>query len=163
VPIEIGWAFADPDTGNIHVEAHLIHPVPEWHIASAWDEAAERLHGISRDQLYAKGRSPADIIRRMNEVLADRELCSDAPAWDGDWLRMIVSAGNIEPKFSVSQTDAHTVIGTVAREQAWEAKDCLAMMEKIERDYPRTHRAADDARQLAALWLAMRQGLGPGA
>jgi hypothetical protein len=163
VPIEIGWACADPETGEIQVESHLIRPVLEWHIATCWDQAAERLHGINRAQLYTEGSSPADILRRMNEALGGRELYSDAPAWDGDWLRMIVEAAGVKPSFSVSRTEAHTLIGLVVRQQAWGAEDCFAMMEKISRDVPRTHRAAADARHLAALWLAMKKGPRAGA
>jgi hypothetical protein len=161
VPIEIGWAFADPETGEIQVESHLIRPAPEWHIATCWDKAAESLHGINCGQLYTEGSAPADIVRRMNEALGGRDLYSDAPAWDGDWLRMIVEAADVKPSFSVSRVEAHTLIGIVAREQAWEAVDCLAIMEKISCDVPRTHRAAADARHLAALWLAMKQGASP--
>lgn len=128
MPIEIGWACADPETGEIHAESHLIRPALEWHIETCWDKAAERLHGINRGQLNTEGSSPADILRRMNEVLGGRELYSDAPAWDGDWLRMIVEAADVKPSFSVSRVEAHSLIGVVVREQAWEGADCLAMM-----------------------------------
>ena len=158
MPIEIGWAFANPDTGTIQVEAHLIRPGDDWPIGEKWDETAAQLHGISLPELHAEGRSPEDILRRMNEGLGGRELYSDAPAWDDNWLRMIVAAAGAKLNFSVSQMEAHTLIGIVARAQGWEPEPCLAVMDEISRDYPRTHRAAADAHHLAALWLAMRQG-----
>jgi hypothetical protein len=42
-----------------------------------WDPGAEKLHRISLEQLLAHGRPPFEIARRMNEVLASRELFSD--------------------------------------------------------------------------------------
>ena len=161
VPIEIGWAFADPETGVIHVESHLIRPVVGWHIASAWDEAAERIHGISCGLPAICRRSLSGGHNPLHERGARRQgtlLGCTGLGWGP--VAADRQCGNTEPKFSISRADAHTVIGAVGREQAWEAKDCLAMMEKIERDYPRTHRAAEDARHLAALWLAMTQGPG---
>jgi hypothetical protein len=158
MPIEIGWALAAPDTGMIRVEAHLIRPDDHWSIGEKWDETAAQLHGIGLTQLYAEGRSPAEILQRMNEVLGGRELYSDAPGWDGNWLRMIVDTAGVNPSFSVGLVEAHTLIGAVASAQGWEPEPCLAVMDEISRDHPRTHRAAADAHHLAALWLAMRQG-----
>jgi len=59
LPIEIGWAFADSTTGEIHSEGHLIKPPPSWDLAAVWDPDAEKLHKITRDELYVHGR-PAD-------------------------------------------------------------------------------------------------------
>jgi hypothetical protein len=41
------------------------------------------------EQLVSHGRPPFEIARRMNEVLAGRELFADAPADDERWLRII--------------------------------------------------------------------------
>jgi hypothetical protein len=60
-----------------------------WDIQPVWDPDAEKLHGISLEQLHAQGHPPFEVARRMNEVLAGRELFSDAPADDARWLRII--------------------------------------------------------------------------
>ena len=89
LPIEIGWAFIDTATGEIQSESHLVKPPLHWDMQPVWDPDAEKLRGISLEQLNAQGRPPFEVARRMNEVLADRELFSDAPADDERWLRII--------------------------------------------------------------------------
>jgi hypothetical protein len=80
--IEVGWAFVDMSTGDIRSEGHLVRPPSHWDMQRVWDQDAEKLHGFSLGQLRAHGRPPLVIARRMNEVLADRELFSDGPADD---------------------------------------------------------------------------------
>jgi hypothetical protein len=162
VPIEIGWAFADAKTGSIQAESYLIQPPDAWHLAASWDEEAERLHGIGQGHLQREGNTASHIMHRMNEVLDGAILYSDAPAWDGEWMRMIVDAGCVAPRFSVSHTEAHGFIGTLARDGDWRSEDVLALVGTIAATYPRTHRAADDARHLAALWFALSAGPGRG-
>jgi hypothetical protein len=87
--IEVGWAFVDMSTGDIRSEGHLVRPPSHWDMQRVWDQDAEKLHGFSLGQLRAHGRPPLVIARRMNEVLADRELFSDGPADDERWLRII--------------------------------------------------------------------------
>jgi hypothetical protein len=70
---------------------------------------------------------------------------------------MIFDAADVNPTFSVSRTDAHTKIGSVARVLQRSPDDYAAIMEDVDARYPRTHRAAGDARHLAALWLAIVQ------
>ena len=89
LPIEIGWAFIDTSRGEIQSESHLLKPPLHWDMQSVWDPDAEKLHGISLEQLNAQGRPPFEVARRMNEVLSGRELFSDAPADDERWLRII--------------------------------------------------------------------------
>src|ERR1700682_889853 len=79
LPIEIGWAFVDPSTAEIRSESHLVRPPSHWDLDPVWDPDAQRLHRISKEQLFATGRPPVEIARRMNETLAGRELFSDGP------------------------------------------------------------------------------------
>ena len=69
LPIEIGWAFIDTSTGEIQSESHLLKPPLHWDMQPVWDPDAEKLHGISLEQLHAQGRPPFEVARRMNEVL----------------------------------------------------------------------------------------------
>ena len=41
-PIEIGWAFLDPEARTVVSESHLIRPPDDWPIKESWDRAAER-------------------------------------------------------------------------------------------------------------------------
>ena len=56
LPIEIGWAFIDTSTGEIQSESHLVKPPLHWDMQPGWDPDAEKLHGISLEQLHAQGR-----------------------------------------------------------------------------------------------------------
>jgi hypothetical protein len=78
LPIEIGWAFIDTSTGEIQSESHLVRPPLHWDMQPVLDPDAEKLHGISLEQLLAHGRPPFEVARRMNEVLTGRELFSMA-------------------------------------------------------------------------------------
>ena len=155
VPIEVGWAIPDPTSGSIETHAVLIRPDPKWQIEAHWDDAAELLHGITLVELRARGLAPADVANRMNEALAGRELYSDAPGFDRHWLQMVFDAEDSRQCFTVSTTEVHTFIGTAARNLGWSPAKCRLIMAQVMDDNPRTHRAADDARLLAALWLAM--------
>ena len=66
-------AFIDTSTGEIQSESHLVKPPLHWDMQPVWDPDAEKLHGISLEQLHAQGRPPFEVALRMNEVLAGRE------------------------------------------------------------------------------------------
>jgi len=115
LPIEIGWAFIDTSTGEIQSESHLVKPFLHWDMQPVWDPDAEKLHGISLEQLHAQGRPPFEVARRMNEVLADRELFSDAPADDECWLRIIFDEAGLDPAFTIRRTDADVLTSQLQR------------------------------------------------
>ena len=79
-PIEVAWSCPDAS-----IESHLISPagIASW---TDWSMAAERLHGLSREQLLTEGKSPAWVARRLNEQLAGQTLHSDNPDYDWFWL-----------------------------------------------------------------------------
>src|SRR5438552_2615965 len=89
LPIEIGWAFVDLSTDEIQSESHLVKPPTHWDMRPVWDPDAEKLHGVSLEQLLSDGRRPVEIAQRMNEALAGLELFSDGPTDDARWLRII--------------------------------------------------------------------------
>src|SRR5690348_5910657 len=84
-PIEAGWAFVGA-AGEIVKEAHLIAPTAEWLGSAGWNPDAEKIHGISREQLAAEGAHPLDVARAMNAALDGRTVHSDAPELDWFWL-----------------------------------------------------------------------------
>src|ERR1700693_4561972 len=82
LPIEIGWAFVDLSAGEIRSESPLVRPPSHWDLDPGLGPDAQKLHRISRKQLFATGRPTLEIARRMNETLAGRELFSDSPVDD---------------------------------------------------------------------------------
>jgi hypothetical protein len=72
LPIEIAWAFIDTSTGEIQSDSQLVRPPLHWDMQPVWDPDAEKLHGISLEQLHAQWRPPFEVARRMNEVVAGR-------------------------------------------------------------------------------------------
>lgn len=94
-PIEVGWCFL---SGSPVTD--LIRPDDGW-AQEAWDEAAEELHGISRDELEASGRPAGEICERLNAALADAAVYSDAPDWDSFWLYRLFTAGQARQNFRV--------------------------------------------------------------
>jgi hypothetical protein len=162
LPIEIGWAFVDEATGLIQSESHLVKPPAHWDLAAVWDPDAQKLHKITRQQLISEGRSPSEIVGRMNEVLAGRELFADAPVDDERWLFMIWEQTGVpaftnaivlvEPTFTIHRTHAHALLQQLAADKGWNAARYEAAMNAANQLAPRTHRAEADARNLAVLW-----------
>jgi hypothetical protein len=74
LPIEIGWAFADLASGEVHSEAFLVKPPPNWDLGPVWDPDVEKLHKVTKQDLYAHGRTPNVIADRMNKGLRGRQL-----------------------------------------------------------------------------------------
>ncbi|HET9148395.1 MAG TPA: hypothetical protein VFN77_10110 [Acetobacteraceae bacterium] len=156
-PIEIGWAFADPATGVVASESHLIKPAEGWLVRESWDRAAERLHGITLAQLWRDGRPARDVAQRMNAVLDGRELFSDAPQ-DERWLRLLFDAAGVEPSFTIRRTDARILISQAAGERGLDEAAFSRAKVRAAEMAPRRHRAEADARHLAVLWTIVARG-----
>ena len=154
-PIEIGWAFLDPETSSIKVESILIQPPTNWDIVSSWDENAENLHFISLAELHRNGHPPEEVARRLNAALCGRLIYSDAPSWDQNWIGMIFSETKISQNFTTVNINAYELIGQSAKDNGRDESECLAIISKVEQAFPRTHRAGEDARHLAELYRAM--------
>jgi hypothetical protein len=147
-PIEVAWSLAD---GSI--ESHLISPseVADW---TDWEMEAQSVHGISREELVAGGKSPLWVARRMNEQLAGKVVYTDAPRFDGRWLNRLFDACNLEPDFTLADSDdllvdlvcpdiAGRVYGLV---KLWQMK------QEARRLVPNRHRAAWDVEYLVKVW-----------
>jgi hypothetical protein len=172
LPIEIGWAFAGLATGEIHSEGHLVKPPPNWDLGPVWDPDAEKLHKITREELYAHGRMPVEIADRMNRTLRGRELYSDHPLDDERWCFEIWKASGapafttgdtgdicmIEPTFKLRQVNAENLIARLAVKRGWDTAGYEAAKGDAARIAPKKHRAEADARHLAVLWLMISRG-----
>jgi hypothetical protein len=138
-PVEVGWALAE---GGEAV-GMLIRPDDSWS-DDAWDPAAPRLHGLDRVTLESKGGTARAICNSMNAALADADVYSDAPDWDGFWLFRLFSASGVKQAFTLR--DFGRLVRPLAsgREQ-----DLLRQAVKLA---PRRHRAAADALHLRTLY-----------
>jgi hypothetical protein len=93
-PIEVGLALSD---GSRH--CCLVSPARGWR---HWDEAAERIHGISRADLLSYGRPVPDVACRLNELLRRKTVYSDAWSFDMSWLGKLFDAGNMRQAFRIA-------------------------------------------------------------
>lgn len=168
-PIELGWAFEDPtaDSG-IRSSAILIRPMSGW---SIWSSDAERIHGIPQSLLLRDGVKPNRVVERF--LAATREDCflvSDAPAFDGAWLAMLLRAAQVSEdrvtwtlRRVISMQQAWVVAAaplldgsTAGQERAVEVINAtLAALPSG----PRVHRAEADARDNLLTWQMIRDAV----
>lgn len=142
-PIEVGLALAD---GSRH--CYLVIPARNW---NHWDDEAEKIHGISREALFSHGRPVQDIAWRLNELLHNRQVYSDAWSHDMSWLGKLYDAANMHQTFRIG--DIAELIDEEQRRR-WDATKSSVMASL---DLQR-HRASGDARILQeTLRRVMRQ------
>lgn len=92
-PIEVGFALE-----NREVYSFLIKPEDDW---THWSEEAEKIHGITRDQLQEEGMSIEDIALKLNEMLRGKTLYSDAWSFDSSWIGRLFDSANIVQRFRI--------------------------------------------------------------
>lgn len=115
-PIEIGWAWVE----ERHVEARsiLIKPTEEWlGWKTGWNPRAERVHGITLDELLQNGLEPAEACDRLNRELQQAEIAFDtgADAHDARWLSILYRAASAEPNFPIARLPSDACILGYAR------------------------------------------------
>ena len=96
-PVEIGFVFAASLVGW----SALIQPIPTWLGRKSWEQKAESLHGLPLDRLLKEGADVVDVTVALNHTLADKQVFSDAPDFDGHWLSMLFAAARKEPAFEL--------------------------------------------------------------
>lgn len=130
-PIEVAWKNASSG----EVDAFLINPDSgdDWQY---WDEFAEEMHGLDRDDLCQQGISVVDAAQRMNEKLAGKSVISDAWEFDHFWLTRLFDAAKLQPTFELVGLE-HVL-----------SKEQLIQYRLIARSQLRRHRAARDVEDL---------------
>ncbi len=93
-PIEVGVI-----TGEGEKYCSLIKPYSEW---QHWDENAERIHRITRDELELYGQQGRDVCLMLNRLLMGKTVYSDGWAVDYSWLRKLFAASGLAMGFSLS-------------------------------------------------------------
>ena len=132
-PIEVGLVLPD---GTPH--CFLIAPERTW---TVWDREAEQVHGISREVLESYGRPLQEVAWRLNELLRDKTVYSDAWSFDMSWLGKLFDAANLPQTFRVAPL--HELL------QEHQLKAWDDAKEKVMQDFDlKRHRASSDARIL---------------
>jgi hypothetical protein len=116
----------------------LVAPARTW---TSWDEEAERVHGISREVLETHGRPVQEVAWRLNELLRDKTVYSDAWSFDMSWLGKLYDAANMPQTFRVAS------LNEVLKDQQVQQWDNAKAKVIEELDLQR-HRASGDARIL---------------
>ena len=110
----------------------LIVPEDAW---EHWSPRSEELHGISRKELYEKGKAAVVVARELNELLGTQAVYSDHEDWDSFWLRRLFETVGIKQEFPV--VDINELLDNNKASAFYE-------LSKHQGQY--THRALDDAR-----------------
>lgn len=92
-PIEVGVCLADSST-----HCYLIRPENDW---LHWDKEAEKVHGISREIIVEKGLPVVEICKRLNQLLKNQVVYSDAWGFDNTWLWKIYEKAGTYPNFKL--------------------------------------------------------------
>jgi hypothetical protein len=148
-PIEVGWCRVNPDRSLTSAAKLIRHG--EWlDEFQRWDWRAEQIHHISRANLMEWGEPPAIVMAWLNEHLADCQVCADSPM-DGIWLQELAGTAGIAPAFDM--VDIVTVFAGPEIDQA--ARPAAEI--HADRVEPKTHRAEQDARHLAARYVRSKK------
>lgn len=92
-PIEVGIALE-----NREIHSFLIRPEEDW---THWSEEAEKIHGISREQLQTEGLCIEDIALTLNGMLRGQTLYSDAWSFDSSWIGRLFDSAGIVQRFRI--------------------------------------------------------------
>ncbi|WP_094706510.1 hypothetical protein [Hahella sp. CCB-MM4] len=135
-PIEVAVCLPD---GIIH--SWLLKPAPLWR---DWSPEAEKIHGISRDQLEADGHNVIDVAHALNELIPEVTYC-DALAFDSFWLHRLYKAAKLECRFRL-ESISHIL--TPQQMNNW-VDVRRSVIDELGVD---THRAANDTQILYRTW-----------
>jgi len=154
-PIEIAWVFE-----NAHSRSFLIRPEPNW---IDWSPDAEKIHGISRDELSHQGSPVVEVTREIMNALSGHDLYASSPSWDGKWLSVLLRGGGL-PRHALRLRKSDDLFAAVASDILFNAgvKDINVdafvadIIARTETTAP-AHRALPDARlELERLRLVQR-------
>ena len=154
------------DDGSI--ESHLINPhdIASW---TDWEQQSQEIHGLSQHYLSEHGKEPKWVAMRMNEVLSDKVLLSDAYKFDLDWCETLFKASDEVMMFTI--VDSWEVFGKQLNSDILlQESASYGDMSKEQRIYQqittisdqawqaikgKQHRASVDVQQLIEMWKIM--------
>jgi hypothetical protein len=137
-PIEVGLAL-EPDQRY----CTLIRPADDW---VHWDDQAEAVHQVSRENLMSNGRLVTDVAIELNRLLRDKVVYSDAWSVDYPWIIKLYAAAGMSTAFKVSALE---MILTERQLGLWsDTRDSVIADLGLQR-----HRASNDARIIQETYL----------
>ncbi|PCJ42377.1 MAG: hypothetical protein COA99_08275 [Moraxellaceae bacterium] len=131
-PIEVGLAM---DDAHAHLIAHLIKPFDHW---THWQESAENIHGIPRDQLLLEGKDPSYVADELNSLLRGKTVYSDGWGVDRSWLALLFHETGIYQGFKMD-----SIFSLLSEDQLENWNDNKAKV--LELTGMQLHRAGTDA------------------
>ena len=136
-PIEVGVAMPD---GALY--AWLIRPLEHW---THWQDAAQKVHGISRERLCHDGLSPRRVANELNELLAGKTAYSDGWGVDRSWLALLYEEAGVIQGFRLDSIYAH--LSEVQLERWQQARETVLQTTGLV-----SHRAGTDALIIQKTW-----------
>ena len=143
-PIEVGFI-----TASQQISCSLIKPVESW---SSWNYDAEKVHGINRELLMAKGKSIHEIARWLNELFKGQVIYSDAWMNDMCWLGCLYEEAEISQLFKLESI--LTLLSDEERESWSDTHEIIIGERNLIR-----HRASTDAKIIQETYLRIKTSL----
>lgn len=139
-PIEIGICMPDSTLHSWLIKPHVL-----W---KDWSASAEKIHGISREQLEDEGIEVREVVEKLNDLLSGDVFC-DAWTFDSFWLHRLFKAAKQKPAFHL---DSISVLLDSQQIDHWQGIRASVIQESgiI------THRAANDALILHKTWQRLQ-------
>lgn len=146
-PIEVGVVTSD---GGLFCS--LIQPLNTW---THWDESAERIHKIQRQQLVRSGKPARWVCQSLNDRLSGQTVYSDAWVWDSQWLNKLYGDAGMHKLFQLSPIES---IACEAQLEIWDAhKASIIASTALVR-----HRASSDAKIIQQTFTQTQDQLNAG-
>jgi hypothetical protein len=96
-PIEVGIVRSDGERF-----CKLIKPFDDWQF---WQHSAEKVHGISRQDLLQYGVNGTQICLELNAFLGDGIAYSDGWVVDSPWLSILFERAKVPMQFTLSSLE----------------------------------------------------------
>lgn len=133
-----------PD-GALHV--WLIKPLEDW---THWQESAEKVHGITRQQLLEEGQHPRQVADELNEILAGKTVFSDGWGVDRTWLALLFYEANVLQGFKLDSI--YSLLGESELEHWNEQRDEVLQLTGMV-----PHRAGTDALVIQKTFIHLKE------
>lgn len=156
-PIEIGWASVDMVPNHF-----LIKPHEKW-TKRFWNPESEKIHNISWEQLMDEGIDPNEAAERILDAFRNKLIVSDSPFYEAKWFLRLFETLGIDGKFVRRDPVNRVMTSIIDIYGAWgeaikadgtgrwkKLEDVMDATDRVMEIFPHTHRASDDAIQLAA-------------
>ncbi len=139
-PIEVGICLPDSTTHSWLIKPHVL-----W---KDWAATAEKIHGITQEQLIEEGIEISDVTEQLNALLKGDVYC-DAWTFDSFWMHRLFKSARSKPVFHLDSVS--TLLNDEQIKQWQDVRAAVVNETKIV-----THRAANDALILHETWKRLQ-------